>query len=291
MEIRRATKGDAAVLASFTCATPGQKYTRVVQRGIRAGVAPILGGTEADDEPGAPLEALVAVVGRTLVGVVAFRVTDDIGRLLFLAVLDPHRNQGIGTDLMRMAFDVCTARGATEVSYEVHRNNTVMQEVSSKLGTPGAKDPSDGEMLLSAARVSASPSEAGPHDGPVGRAELERLLVAGLDAPIVAQQLACVPVPLSIRRRMGSRPWPGLVVAARITEGDFAGRIGTWLCAEPRISDGPDAGNIGPAMALNDAARSVSALGVSVQPGGTMWDARNAVVEAGLVSEAIAACP
>lgn len=142
LQIRPAQSSDASALLKFSCKNPNQKWTGSVEASIRSEVAAAV----ADSDP--EVIVFVAEVDDALVGVVAAVRTegDNNFSIPALAVTHEWRHRGIGTALKQEVLGLCTD-GQIVVS-EVHRRNTAMIALNTKLNASAATDPADGNYLL-----------------------------------------------------------------------------------------------------------------------------------------------
>ena len=147
--LRRYEPSDEPKLKTFTCSTPGQKWTKVPQKLIRDTPA-LLGNPE-----------------------------EDIRVLLACQVRD-RRREGIGWALKRAALaDFLADSPERDVVSHVHRKNSPMNGLNAKLGAGTTKDPEDGDLLITVVTV-VPPKDRQPWHGPADAiARLARSTVPG----------------------------------------------------------------------------------------------------------------
>lgn len=143
--VRRYVEDDAAQLRSFTCSTPGQRWTKPPQKIIRA--AP-----DADECPSIFVaEDLKFDRGRIL-GVIVFQV-DEL-YINSMGVVRDRRREGIGTALKQASLAEMVALGGTVTAVSsVHKKNIPMLKLNDGLGVVATRDPEDGDYMLSAILV------------------------------------------------------------------------------------------------------------------------------------------
>ena len=70
-----------------------------------------------------------------------------------LAVHPDHRRRLIGTLLKQGVLDAARAEQLSAVVSQVHRRNNPMQQLNATLDVVAAPDPTDGEYMISVARI------------------------------------------------------------------------------------------------------------------------------------------
>jgi hypothetical protein len=151
--VRRYGDDDAAQLRSFTCFTPGQRWTKPPQKIIRA--AP-----DSDENPSIFVAVdLTARKGRIL-GVIVFDADERF--INSLGVVRDRRQEGIGIALKRACLAELAAIAGTEVEVlsTVHKRNIPMRRLNECLGVGTTKDPDEGDYLLSGLKVVPAPPPA-----------------------------------------------------------------------------------------------------------------------------------
>jgi GNAT superfamily N-acetyltransferase len=145
---RRAAPADALQLAEFECHNPNEKWTLDVERAIRRGVAEEVAEGQVDGC------VHLALFDEEIVGVIVhLPVVDDPLQSVIsaLAVTHPHRRRGVATALKSEVMAECAKEGMTSVVSEVHRRNSAMANLNTKLGISSARNPEDGEYNIFAA--------------------------------------------------------------------------------------------------------------------------------------------
>lgn len=150
-KLRPAVTDDIAALRSFRCADRGERYTREVEALIRTDVADLVDDAVTFVHVAATVDGIVAVIayGPVPMGIDA----DDAMFIYALGVVPEHRRQFLATLLKQHVFDHARTTGLTSVVSQVHRRNTAMRALNSTLDVVVRRDPSDGDYLLSVARL------------------------------------------------------------------------------------------------------------------------------------------
>jgi RimJ/RimL family protein N-acetyltransferase len=166
--IRAYQPRDCEQLKSFTCYTPGERWTKTPQRMIRQ-------CPDAIDDPDQDIQAFLACqirfdltrlrnreTGRIL-GVIAFgRDGEDLVSQTLGVVLD-RRREGIGWALKRAALAEMIAAGHPEPVYsQVHKKNIAMNKLNAKLGSDFERDPEDGDLLIHGVLAVPDPKPPSP---------------------------------------------------------------------------------------------------------------------------------
>lgn len=152
---RPAEPGDAEALRTFSCADRGLRYTRGIEQLIRSDIADEVAAGSRDTSVD------IATDDGTIVGIITYGVAPldgaiDIENALFiyaLAVHPDHRRRLIGTLLKQRVLDAAHTQGLAAVVSQVHRRNSPMQQLNATLDVVAAPDPTDGEYLISVARI------------------------------------------------------------------------------------------------------------------------------------------
>ena len=110
------------------------------------------------DAPESLVQVAVAVDDDEVVGTIAFTPTDrpEVWVIVSLGVAIARQRTGIGTALKTWALERCREMGVHEVISTVHRRNTPMNSLNTKLGVASDKDPDDGDYLLTVAKLTPS---------------------------------------------------------------------------------------------------------------------------------------
>ena len=154
--LRAAAPDDAESLRTFVCADRGLRYTRDVEQLIRSDVTDeVAAGCR-----NASVDVATTDAGR-IVGVITYGPAPldgavDIDNALFiyaLAVHPDHRRRLIGTLLKQRVLDVAGVQQLSAVVSQVHRRNNPMKQLNGTLNVVVAPDPTDGEYLISVARI------------------------------------------------------------------------------------------------------------------------------------------
>lgn len=152
--VRRYRASDRAQLEDFCCAHHGQKWEKAAQKVIREDFP----GDAV--RPGSGIALFVAVLDRTIIGVIGFGPDGDAEAIVVhsMGVALEYQGRGIGTTLKEHAMAECAARyGHVVLASVVHRRNTPMKRVNEKLGVRAEPDPEDGEYLLTGVIVEEAP--------------------------------------------------------------------------------------------------------------------------------------
>ncbi len=152
---RPAAPSDAEPLRRFSCADRGLRYTRDVEQLIRSDVADEVAAGSSD------AHVDIATDDGLIVGIITYGSAPldgaiDIENALFiyaLAVHPDHRRRLIGTLLKQRVLDAAHIHGLDAVVSQVHRRNSPMQQLNATLDVVAAPDPTDGEYLISVARI------------------------------------------------------------------------------------------------------------------------------------------
>ena len=165
-QIRRYIDADASQLRSFTCSTPGQRWTKPPQKIIRA--AP-----DAEECPSVFVaEDLKTDKGRIL-GVIVFDLEQPY--IHSVGVVRDRRREGIGSSLKRASLaEMVALVGTVTAVSSVHKKNIPMIKLNEGLGVKSTKDPEDGDYLLSAILVEPTPDTVTTSSTPLIRALLRR---------------------------------------------------------------------------------------------------------------------
>jgi ribosomal protein S18 acetylase RimI-like enzyme len=153
---RRAEPDDADALRTFPCADRGLQYTRDVEQLVRSDLADEVAAGSGDTQVDIATDDAGAIVGVIAYGLVPLDSAVDVDGALFiyaLAVHPDHRRRLVGTLLKQLVFDAARDRQLIAVVSQVHRRNTPMRQLNATLGVVAAPDPTDGEYLISVARV------------------------------------------------------------------------------------------------------------------------------------------
>ena len=153
---RRAEPKDAEALRTFPCADRGLRYTWDVEQLIRSDLADEVAASSGHTQVDIAADDAGAIVGVVAYGHAPLDGAVDVVGALFiyaLAVHPDHRRRLVGTLLKQGVFDAARARQLIAVVSQVHRRNKPMRQLIATLDVVAAPDPTDGEYLISVARV------------------------------------------------------------------------------------------------------------------------------------------
>lgn len=153
---RKATGVDVDSLRQFSCADRGLAYTREVEQLIRGDVADEIASGSTEAHVDIAIDDTATIVGVITYGTTPLDGADDLEDALFiyaLGVHPEHRRRLIGTLLKQRVFAAATTMQLRLVVSQVHRRNVPMQQLNKTLDVVSAPDPTDGEYLISVARV------------------------------------------------------------------------------------------------------------------------------------------
>lgn len=153
---RPAAPSDAEPLRIFSCADRGLRYTRDVEQLIRSDVADEVAAGSGDAHADIATDDDGLIVGIITYGSAPLDGAINIENALFiyaLAVHPDHRRRLIGTLLKQGVLDAAHTHGLDAVVSQVHRRNGPMQQLNTTLDVVAAPDPTDGEYLISVARI------------------------------------------------------------------------------------------------------------------------------------------
>jgi len=126
---RSAEPSEAEQLRPFSCADRGLRYTREVEQLIRSDVADEVAAGSGDAHV-------------------------DIALFIYAPAVHPdHRRRLIGTLLKQGVLDAARAERLSAVVSQVHRRNNPMRQLNATLDVVAAADPTDGEYMISVARI------------------------------------------------------------------------------------------------------------------------------------------
>lgn len=153
---RQAEPKDADALRTFPCADRGLRYTRDVEQLIRFELAAEVAAGSVDTQVDIATDAAGVIVGVIAYGHAPLGGAVDVDNALFiyaLAVHPDHRRRLIGTLLKQGVFEAARTQHLIAVVSQVHRRNHPMRQLNATLGVIAAPDPTDGEYVISVARV------------------------------------------------------------------------------------------------------------------------------------------
>lgn len=153
---RPAAPNDAEPLRTFSCADQGLRYTREVEQLIHSDVADEVAAGSSDTHVDIATDDAGVIVGVITYGHAPLDGAVDVDNALFiyvLAVHPDHRRRLIGTLLKQRVLDAARSQQLSAVVSQVHRRNRPMQQLNATLDVVAAADPTDGEYLISVARI------------------------------------------------------------------------------------------------------------------------------------------
>jgi GNAT superfamily N-acetyltransferase len=153
---RSAEPSDAEPLRRFSCADRGLRYTREVEQLIRSDVADEVAAGSSDAHVDIAVDDTGLIVGVVTYGHAPLDGAVDVDNALFnyaLAVHPDHRRRLIDTLLEQEVLDAACAQQLSAVVSQVHRRNNPMRQLNATLDVVAAPDPTDGDYMISAARI------------------------------------------------------------------------------------------------------------------------------------------